>query len=124
MLATCPIFTLPKLTDDGVTVSVSGTAVGVDVGVGLDGVGVGGVRVGVAVGVPPVGVGLGVGVPPVVVAVGVAVGDDPDPPNAITRLYALTVPMPLAKSHPVPLGYAGANSESDVDSTPVLPAGS
>jgi hypothetical protein len=36
----------------------------------------------------------------VAVAVAVAVGDGLAP-NAITRLYALTLPMPVAKSHPV-----------------------
>ncbi len=40
--------------------------------------------------------GLGVGV---LLGVGVGVGD-PDP-NDITRLNALTVPIPVAKSHPV-----------------------
>ena len=38
----------------------------------------------------------------VLVAVAVAVGvGDTLAPNAITRLYALTLPMPVAKSHPV-----------------------
>src|SRR5208282_3079578 len=119
MLAMCPTFTSPKLTGDGLTFSDPGTPVGVDVGVG---VGVS-VEVGVAVGVPPVAVAVGVGVGAVAVALGVGVGVGPVPPNAITKLYALTVPMPVAKSHPVPVGYAGANSESDADSTPFLPDG-
>ena len=93
-----PTFTLPKFSADGVTFSDSGTPVGVAVGVG----------VGVTDG-KPVGVGVGVAVgdaDELGVPVGVGVGVELAP-NAITKLYALTVPMPVAKSHPVPAGYAG-----------------
>jgi hypothetical protein len=82
------------------------------------------VGVAVAVGVPLVAVGVAepveVGVA-VAVAVGVGVAL---PPNAITRLVALTLPRPVAKSHPTVAGYAGWNDEFEVDSTPYVPDGS
>jgi hypothetical protein len=96
----------------GVRVGVrTGLRVGVRVGV-RDGVRTGvrvGVRLGVLVGVA--------------VRRGVAVGDGLGA-NASTRLLALTVPIPVAKSHPTVAGYAGLNAESEVDSTPYLPDGS
>jgi hypothetical protein len=81
------------LVDVAVAVGVA-VAVAVFVGVG--------VAVGVAVAVAvAVRVGVEVAVA-VAVAVGVAAGD----PNAITRLFALTVPIPVAKSQPAPAAYA------------------
>lgn len=38
-----------------------------------------------------------------------------------TRLTALTVPMPVAKSQPTPALYAGLYEESDSDRTPMIP---
>ena len=127
-----PTLTVPKFStnDNGLTVNGPGPGVGVGVGVGVTVV----VAVAVAVGVPPVAVAVGVavrvavavavavGVPPVAVAVGVAVrvavavavavlvgvavavglGA-----NAFTRLYAFTAPIPVAKSQPVCVPYAG-----------------
>ncbi len=93
-----PTFTLPKFPADGVTFSHLGTPVGVDVGVGVA------VAVRVAVGVGftvPVGVAVG-DADDLGVAVGLGVG--PVVPNAITRLWALTVPIPAAKLHPVVAG--------------------
>ena len=119
-LLTFPTFTLPKFTADGLTFSTLavGVAIGVGVAVGV-GVGVGEAgALGVAVGV---GVTVGDG-DELGVAVGVAVGVGPAE-NAITRLNALTVPMPVAKSHPVPVPYAGSYAELEVDSTPYVPDG-
>jgi len=96
-----PILTLPKLKKPFETLTLADT-LGVGVGVGVGGGG--GVGVGVGAGVAvDVGVAVGVGVD---VAVGVAVGVEVGPVllNAITKLYALTVPIPVAKSQPVVAG--------------------
>ncbi len=65
----------------------------------------------------PVGVTVGVGA-----TVGVGVG--PGVPNAIARLYAFTVPIPVAKSQPVCVSYTGSYAEVELDSTPKAPDGS
>ena len=106
-LLTFPTFTLPKFAADGVTFSDRGTGVGVNVAVGVA------VAVRVAVGVgdaDDLGVAVGVGVAvgdadDLGVAVGVGVGATEG--NAITRLWTLTVPIPVAKFHPTVAGYAG-----------------
>jgi hypothetical protein len=67
-----------------------------------------------------VGVGVLVGV---AFAVAVGVGIGLAPLHAITRLYALTDPSPVAKSHPLAAPYDGLNEEFDVDSTPYEPDG-
>jgi hypothetical protein len=56
----------------------------------------------------------------VAVAVGEVVGVDVGSadPNAITRLLALTVPMPVAKSQPVPAAKAVSSDESNIDRPP------
>jgi hypothetical protein len=82
-----------------------GVAVAVGVGVSVAVIVADGVAVGVAV---------GVGVPLVEVAVGVPLLEA----NAITRLVALTVPMPVSKSHPAFAANASWNDEFEVDSTP------
>ena len=90
-----------------------GVAVGVRVSVAVA------VAVAVAVGVPPVPVAVAVAVRVAVAVAAVAVGvGDALAPNAITRLYALTLPTPVAKSHPVVAGYAGSYDVFEVDSTP------
>jgi len=100
-LLSFPTFTLPNFSANGVIFSDSGTAVGVDVGVGVAVA----VRVAVEVGVA-VREGVAVGdADDLGVAVGLGVG--PAVPNAITRLWALTVPIPVAKFHPFVAGYAG-----------------
>jgi hypothetical protein len=46
-------------------------------------------------------------------------------PNAgqlFTRLAAFTVPIPVAKSHPVVVPYAGLNELLEVESTPTEPS--
>lgn len=40
----------------------------------------------------------------------------------LTRLAAFTVPMPVAKSQPVVVPYAGAKEVSEVESTPTEPS--
>ena len=45
-------------------------------------------------------------------------GAGAEPGHAFTRLATLIVPMPVAKSHPVVVPYAGWSTEFDVDSTP------
>ena len=40
------------------------------------------------------------------------------PGQLLTRFVAFTDPMPVAKSHPLPAGYAGWNDEFEVDNTP------
>jgi hypothetical protein len=45
------------------------------------------------------------------------------PGQLFTRLVALTLPMPVAKSHPEFVPYAGANELLEVDSTPAVPEG-
>ena len=40
-----------------------------------------------------------------------------------TKLFALTVPIPVAKSQPVPAGYAGEYELPEVESTPFVPDG-
>jgi hypothetical protein len=44
-----------------------------------------------------------------------------DAGQLLTKLAALTVPMPVAKSHPVFVLYAGAKDVLDVESTPTEP---
>jgi hypothetical protein len=103
-----------------------GVAVGVVVGVAVavavaDAVAVREI-VGVAVGTMMVAVGVAewVGVGDAL-RVGVAVGTGD--PNASTRLFALTVPIPLAKSHPTPAANAVSSIASDSDSPPYVPDG-
>ena len=98
----------------GVAVAVAvAVAVRVEVAVTVGVAETVGVAVAVCVAVDvAVGVALAVGV-------GVAAGD----PNAITRLYALTVPIPVAKSQPTPAAYAASSAELDVDRPPYLPDG-
>lgn len=92
---TCPVGV-------GVAVGVAVTvAVGVTVAIAVEVAVAGDVAVAVAVCVAVavrVVVGVALGVP-----VGVGAGD----PNAITRLFALTVPIPVAKSQPTPAANAG-----------------
>ena len=40
----------------------------------------------------------------------------------MTKLAAFTVPMPVAKSHPVEVPYAGAKDVLEVESTPTEPS--
>jgi hypothetical protein len=47
----------------------------------------------------------------------------PEAGQLLTRLAALTVPMPVAKSHPVVVPKAGAKVELEVESTPTVPPG-
>jgi hypothetical protein len=44
-----------------------------------------------------------------------------EPGQLFTRLAALTVPMPVAKSQPVVVPYAGAKELFEVESTPTVP---
>lgn len=44
------------------------------------------------------------------------------PGQLLTRFAALMVPMPVAKSQPVDVPYAGLNAVSDVDRTPTVPS--
>lgn len=44
-----------------------------------------------------------------------------DPGQLFTRLAALTVPMPVAKSQPTEVPYAGAKEVLEVESTPTEP---
>src|SRR6266849_5288600 len=46
-----------------------------------------------------------------------------DPGQLFTRFVALIVPIPVAKSQPVVLPYAGANELLEVDNTPTEPEG-
>lgn len=46
-----------------------------------------------------------------------------DPGQPFTRLAALIVPIPVAKSHPTELLYAGAYAVVEVESTPFVPDG-
>ena len=77
-----------------------------------------------------VGVGVGVAVAVVVVvAVGVAVAEPVDVAVAVgggialgqafAKLYASTVPIPVAKSQPVVAGYVGWYTLVEVESTPI-----
>ena len=45
------------------------------------------------------------------------------PGQLFTRLVALTLPMPVAKSHPVVVPYAGAKELLELESTPAVPDG-
>ena len=45
------------------------------------------------------------------------------PGQLFTKFVALTLPMPVAKSHPLVVPYAGANELLDVESTPAVPEG-
>jgi len=45
------------------------------------------------------------------------------PGQLLTKLVALMLPMPLAKSQPVEVPYAGANEVLEVESTPTAPEG-
>jgi hypothetical protein len=103
---------------------ISAGTVGVALGVAVaDAVAVGaivGVAVAVATIIVAVGVALRVGVGDAL-AVGVPVGTGD--PNATTRLFALTVPIPVAKSHPVPAANAVSSVASDSDSPPYVPDG-
>ena len=46
-----------------------------------------------------------------------------DDGQLFTRFVAFTVPMPVAKSQPVAVPYAGKYDESEVESTPFVPDG-
>ena len=46
-----------------------------------------------------------------------------DPGQLFTRLVALMEPIPVAKSQPVVVPYAGANELLEVDNTPAEPEG-
>jgi hypothetical protein len=46
-----------------------------------------------------------------------------DDGQLFTRFAAFTVPMPVAKSHPVAVPYASRYDESEVESTPLVPDG-
>ncbi len=48
-------------------------------------------------------------------------GDGPPAGQPFTRLVALSVPIPVAKSQPVVVPYAGLKELSEVDSTPCVP---
>jgi hypothetical protein len=50
--------------------------------------------------------------------VGAGVGVDPACAQLFARLYALTVPIPVAKSQPTVAPYAGEYELFEVDSTP------
>ena len=45
----------------------------------------------------------------------------PEAGQLFTRFAALTLPIPVAKSHPVVVPYAGLNELSDVERTPTEP---
>ena len=45
-----------------------------------------------------------------------------EPGQLLTRFVALTVPMPVAKSQPMVVPYAGLNAEFEVESTPTEPS--
>jgi hypothetical protein len=45
------------------------------------------------------------------------------PGQLFTRFVALMVPMPVAKSHPVLVPYAGAKDVLEVERTPAVPEG-
>ena len=45
------------------------------------------------------------------------------PGQLLTKLVALTLPIPVAKSHPVVVPYAGAKELLEVESTPTEPEG-
>ena len=48
-------------------------------------------------------------------------GEGPPAGQLFTRLVALSVPIPVAKSQPVVVPYAGLKELSEVDSTPCVP---
>jgi hypothetical protein len=48
----------------------------------------------------------------------VKLGCSTEPDQLFTKFAALTLPMPVAKSHPVVVPYAGAKEVSEVESTP------
>jgi hypothetical protein len=45
------------------------------------------------------------------------------PGQLLTKLAALTLPIPVAKSHPVVVPYAGPKELLEVESTPEVPEG-
>ena len=68
--------------------------------------------------------------PPGEIVVGLAVAAetvnpavDTAPGQLLTRFATLGLPMPVAKSQPVPVPYPIASELSDVDSTPYVPDG-
>jgi hypothetical protein len=52
----------------------------------------------------------------------VKLGCGADAGQLFTRFAAFTVPIPVAKSQPTLLAYAGANDVSEVESTPTVPS--
>ena len=129
LAAVWPMATLPNVSEAVTVMEVVGVAVGVAVAVAVA-VAVRvevAVKVGVAVAVcvaVAVAVAVCVAVAVAVdVAVAVGVGVADGDPNAITRLYALTVPIPVAKSQPTPAAYAAWSAELEVDRPPYLPDG-
>jgi hypothetical protein len=52
----------------------------------------------------------------------VKLGCGPDDGQLFTKFAALTVPMPVAKSHPTFVPYAGTNEVLEVESTPIVPS--
>ena len=48
-------------------------------------------------------------------------GGGPEVGQLLTKFAALMVPMPVAKSQPSEVPYAGANELLEVDSTPTAP---
>ena len=52
----------------------------------------------------------------------VKLGGGADDGQLFTKFAALAVPMPVAKSHPTFVPYAGANEVLEVESTPIVPS--